>query len=120
MSTAYHSPHSDANLSAPDSIQPPPAAQRLLLPLGLTVDYAVRQIDVRRVETPLAVSHNIDMGNAANIWGTKVVSLADAVVAYCDADETGRALIETTGVTAKSVEADYSGPSAEADSGWDF
>ena len=60
------------------------------------------------------------MGNAANIWGTKTVSLVDAVLAYCDADDAGKALIETTGVAAQTVEAKYTGPSAEADAGWDF
>jgi hypothetical protein len=58
--------------------------------------------------------------NNSNIWGTKVVSLADAVIAYCDADETGKALIEATGVAALTVEAKYTGPSSEADGGWDF
>lgn len=60
------------------------------------------------------------MGNATNIWGTKVVTLAAVVIAYCDADDTGKALIETTGVSAQTVEAKYTGPSDEADGGWDF
>lgn len=60
------------------------------------------------------------MGNGNSIWGTKAVSLTDAVLAYCDADETGKALIEATGVYAQTVEAKYTGPSAEADGGWDF
>jgi len=61
------------------------------------------------------------MGNAANIWGTvgTVASIATVLTAYCDADETGKALIETTGVLAQTVEAKYAGPCAEADSGWD-
>lgn len=48
------------------------------------------------------------MSNAANnFWGFKVaakVSIEDALVAYAEADETGRALIETTGVTPSAVE----------------
>lgn len=66
------------------------------------------------------MQHYQVMGNATNIWGTKVVSLADAVLAYCDADESGKALIEATGVAAQTVDAKYTGPSAEADAGWDF
>ena len=75
---------------------------------------------MRCVATNQSVQHYLDMGNATNVWGTKVVSLADAVLAYCDADDTGKALIEATGVAAQTVEAAYSGPSTEADAGWDF
>ncbi len=60
------------------------------------------------------------MGSTTNLWGTKTVSLVDAVLAYCDADDTGKALIEATGVAAQTVEAKYTGPSSEADGGWDF
>jgi hypothetical protein len=77
---------------------------------------------VRCVATNLRMKHSLVMGNATtkNIWGTKVVSLADAVIAYCDADDTGKMLIEATGVAAQTVEAKYAGPSTEADAGWDF
>jgi hypothetical protein len=68
------------------------------------------------------MTHNMCMRNATNIWGTKgtPVSLESVLLAYCDADDTGKALIETTGVSAQTVEAKYSGPSTEADGGWDF
>lgn len=48
------------------------------------------------------------------------VTVAAVLVTYAQADETGRALIETTGVQAQTVEAKYEGACAEADSGWDF
>jgi hypothetical protein len=59
------------------------------------------------------------MGNAANIWGTTVVGIATVLATYCAAAETGKALIEATGVAAQTVEAKYVGPCADADNGWD-
>ena len=63
------------------------------------------------------------MNTATNIWGTKkttAVSIEAILATYCEADETGKALIVTTGVAAQTVEAKYEGANAEADSGWDF
>jgi hypothetical protein len=49
-----------------------------------------------------------------------VSNIETALITFATADETGRALIQTTGVAAQTVEAKYTGPSTEADSGWDF
>jgi hypothetical protein len=49
-----------------------------------------------------------------------VSNIETALVTFATADETGRALIQTTGVAAQTVEAKYEGACAEADSGWDF
>jgi hypothetical protein len=49
-----------------------------------------------------------------------LVTVAAVLVTYAQAAETGRALIETTGVQAQTVEAKFDGDSTEADSGWDF
>ena len=57
---------------------------------------------------------------ASSIFCGYVITFGLAVIAYCDADETGKALIEATGVAALTVEAKYTGPSSEADGGWDF
>lgn len=64
---------------------------------------------------------NTNNGLYGFLGGSKrtVSTIETALVTFAQADETGRALIVATGVAAETVEAKYTGPSAEADD-WNF